>query len=278
MADHTHGDPVTQPPVTRQDIAAGFAALGIAAGDVVLLHSALSSFGQVTGGADAVIDGLLDAVGRDGTVVVPTLTGSPDLSPENPPHVDLRTAPCWTGRIPETFRLRPDAIRSTHPTHSCAAIGAQAEALTSGHAVAPTPCGVTSPYFRVALAGGAIALAGCGLTVCTACHTVEELANVPYHLQPDVAYGSCIDRHGRRVETPVRLHSYDGPARDFPVLEPLLLERGLMRIGTVGASTVRLADAMGLIETALEQIRFNPYYLTDRRAAATTDPPPPSRG
>jgi len=256
---------MTIPALTRRAIAEGFRALGLNAGDVVLMHASLSSFGNVDGGADAVIDGLLDVLGPEGTLVTPTLTGSRDLSPANPPHVDLRTTPCWTGRIPETLRQRPEAVRSTHPTHSCAAIGPRADSLTQDHPISPTPCGAMSPYFRVALAGGTIAMASCTLDVCTTCHTVEELANVPYHLQPDVAYGSCIDRYGNHVETPVRLHSYGGPARDFPVLQPLLIERGLMRLGAIGPSTIRLINAMGLIETALEKVRFDPYYLTDRR-------------
>jgi len=248
--------------ITRDEIAEGFRALGVRLGEVLLVHSSLKSFGQVDGGADAVIDGLLDALGPEGTLLVPTLTGHEELSPENPPHVDLRTAPCWVGIIPETLRQRPGAVRSTHPTHSCVAIGARAEELTRDHEVSPTPCGVTSPYYRVAEAGGRIAMAGCPLDTCTIFHTIEELANVGYHLQTEVAYGTCIDRHGNRVETPCLLHSYDGPERNFPVVEPLLLDKRLMRVGKVGESTVRLIDAMGLIETTLERIRFDPYYLT----------------
>lgn len=253
--------------VTRALIARGFRDLGLERGTALLIHSSLRSFGQVDGGADAVVDGILDALGPQGTLLVPTLTGHRDLSPENPPHVDLRTAACWTGAIPETVRKRPEAIRSTHPTHSCAAIGAHAEALTRGHEISVTPCGITSPYFRVAASGGAIAMIGCTLATCTTCHTIEELANVGYHLQDRIAFGSCIDRHGARVETPCFLHSYEGPGRDFPVLEPLLVERGLMQIGRIGESTVRLIDAMGLIETALERLRFDPLFLTVRRAA-----------
>lgn len=248
--------------LTRSDIAQGFRELGLSPGGSLLLHSSLKSFGHVDGGPDAVIDGLLDALGEAGTLLAPTLTGSPELSPDNPPHIDLRITPCWTGAIPEALRQRPGAIRSTHPTHSCAAAGFRAEELTRGHHLSPTPCGVTSPYFRLAAAGGYIAMAGCALDACTTCHTIEELANVDYHLQPEVAYGSCIDRHGNHVETPCRLHSYNGPARDFPVLEPLLLERGLMRIGAVGHGTVRLISAMGLIETALDKMRFDPFFIT----------------
>lgn len=251
--------------ITQNDIARGFRELGVAPGDVVLLHSSLSAFDKVEGGADAVIDGVLDALGPEGTLVVPTLTGHKGLTPDNPPHFDLRTQPCWTGIVPETLRRRPQAIRSSHPTHSCAAIGARAEELTRDHHKSPTPCGITSPYFRVATAGGYIAMAGCTLTTCTTCHTVEEIANLDYVCQPDVAYGSCIDRHGNRIETPCRLHSYDGPNRDFPVMEPILLEKGLMRIGNIGPCEVRLINSMGLIEAALDKLRFDPLYLTVQR-------------
>ncbi len=248
--------------ITRNEITQGFRALGVKPGDCLLMHSSLSSFGRVEGGADTVIDGILDALGNSGTLLVPTLTGHEELSAENPPHFDLRSQACWTGVIPETLRQRPGAVRSTHPTHSCAAIGARAEELTRGHHLSPTPCGVTSPYFRVAAAGGYLAFVGCALDVCTTCHTVEELANVDFHLQPGVACGSCIDRHGNHLETPCRLHSYEGPQRDYPVLEPFLLERGHMRVGSIGSSTIRLVKAMALIETALEKLCFDPYYLT----------------
>jgi aminoglycoside 3-N-acetyltransferase len=255
--------------VTQGDIAAGFRELGIGSGDTLLAHSSLSSFGHVEGGADAVIDGLLDALGPDGTLLVPTLTGSPELSPEHPPHIDLRTAPCWVGRIPETARQRPEAVRSVHPTHSCAAIGKRAEELTRDHYLSPTPCGVTSPYFRLAVAGGYFVMIGCDLSTCTACHTLEELANVDYHLQRRVAYGSCIDEHGARIETPCLLHSYEGPERNFPALEPILLEKGLMRKGAIGKAEIRIIDAMGLIETGLDRLRFDPWFLTQFRGRDT---------
>ncbi len=250
--------------ITRAEISRGFRQAGLRSGDAILVHSSLSSFGRVAGGADAVLDGLLDALGPEGTLLAPTLTGGPELSPENPPHIDLRSAPCWVGRIPETLRQRPEAVRSVHPTHSCAALGHRAVELTRGHYRSPTPCGVTSPYFRLALAGGTIVMIGCDLSRCTSCHTAEELANVEYHLQPRVAHGSCIDQRGIRIETPCRLHRYDGPERDFPALEPLLLEAGLMRKNRIGNAEIRLIDAMGLIETALDRLRFDPYFLTSR--------------
>lgn len=251
--------------VTREEIAAGFRKLGVREGDVLLVHSSLSSFGRVDGGADAVIDGILDALGDAGTLLVPTLTGDESLSPDNPPHIDLRTHPCWTGRIPETLRRRPGACRSTHPTHSCAALGARAEELTLDHYLSPTPCNITSPYFRVALAKGSIVMVGCTLDTCTTFHCVEEIANLEYVCQKEVTPATCIDLDGTRVETPLRLHSYEGPERDFPVMDLVLQRKGLMRFGVIGDSTVRLIHALGLIETALDKLRRDPFYLTRQR-------------
>ena len=71
--------------VRRDDIVRGLRALGLAPGDVVLVHSSLGSLGHVEGGADAVIDALLDTVGTEGTVLVPTLTGSEGLDADHPP-------------------------------------------------------------------------------------------------------------------------------------------------------------------------------------------------
>ena len=63
--------------VTKDNIIKGLTSVGLNQGNVVLVHSSLSSFGYVEGGADAVIDALLETVGPAGTVVVPTFSGNP---------------------------------------------------------------------------------------------------------------------------------------------------------------------------------------------------------
>src|SRR5689334_15505508 len=68
--------PVTGPLVTRTMIAEHLRALGVRPGEILLVHSSLSSLGWVCGGPVAVVQGLLDALGPDGTLVVPTQTGS----------------------------------------------------------------------------------------------------------------------------------------------------------------------------------------------------------
>ena len=61
-------------PHTVGSLAAQLRDLGVKSGDVVLLHSSMKSLGFVVGGSQAVVQALLDVVGSDGTVVVPTHT------------------------------------------------------------------------------------------------------------------------------------------------------------------------------------------------------------
>ncbi|NOX44142.1 MAG: AAC(3) family N-acetyltransferase, partial [Caldiserica bacterium] len=71
--------------VTKDDIVRGLRELGLEVGAIVGVHSSLSSFGYVEGGADAVIDALLEVVGEEGTVVMPTHSANlerKELSPE----------------------------------------------------------------------------------------------------------------------------------------------------------------------------------------------------
>lgn len=63
----------TKVAVTRRDIVDALRRLGVSRGDVVLVHSSLKSLGYVEGGADTVIQAFLEAVGEEGTLVMPTL-------------------------------------------------------------------------------------------------------------------------------------------------------------------------------------------------------------
>jgi aminoglycoside N3'-acetyltransferase len=57
-------------PLTQTDIEDGLRQLGLGRGDVAEVHSSLSSFGRVEGGAPTVIDALMNIVGKEGTLVM----------------------------------------------------------------------------------------------------------------------------------------------------------------------------------------------------------------
>ncbi len=61
--------------VNKGDLVEGLSHLGVEEGSHLVVHSRLSSFGHVIGGARTVIDGLKKAVTEEGTVVMPTYSG-----------------------------------------------------------------------------------------------------------------------------------------------------------------------------------------------------------
>jgi len=250
--------------VSRSQIAEGLRSIGLPPGANALVHSSLKSFGHVQGGADAVIDGVLDALGPGGTALFPTFTGSSELGPDHPPYFDVRCSPCWTGRIPEVARARPEARRSLHPTHSLAAIGPGTTELLRDHELSPTPCGLKTPFGRLAGSDQAyVVFLGVGLECNTMFHHVEEVAGVNYHMQDRPVTATIVDYEGTARTVRLWLHRY-GPKRDFSRPEPYLREQQILRLGQIGDSTVRVVQARPMIEYVLARVTEDPAYLLAR--------------
>jgi len=246
--------------VSKGKIVKGLRNLGVKQGDALLVHSSLKSFGLVEGGAETVIDALLEAVGPEGTVMVPTLTGQESYCAQNPPVFDVADSVCFTGTIPETFRKRKEAIRSLHPTHSVSAIGLQSVYLIKDHLESETPCGPGSPYMKLAELDGKVVFFGIGLECCTLLHGVEEIAGCEYHLQTLPAEASITDADKTEFKKHVLIHQYGTP-RQFTRLEPEFLEKNIMKKGLIGQAEVRVLQAKPAVEITLKILKTQPGYL-----------------
>lgn len=244
----------------KREIGAGLHALGIKEGDTLLMHTSIKSFGYIEGGVETLIDALRLAVGETGNLMAPTLTGSEKLSAQNPPVFDAMKTPCWTGLFPETFRKQREAKRSLHPTHSVSVIGPGAKELIKDHELSLTPCGTESPYYRLAQMKGKVVCFGVNFESVTLLHTVEELAEVPYHLQPEMAEAVITDIFGNTKKVMIYLHKY-GDERNFSIMEPIMEEHGGVRKDKVLRSETRVIDAAMLVELSLERLKANPEFL-----------------
>ncbi|WP_431897030.1 aminoglycoside N(3)-acetyltransferase [Nonomuraea sp. bgisy101] len=176
--------------MTRQELSAHLRRLGVASGQVLLVHSALSRIGDVTPATAAAA--LREAVGEEGTLVVPTQTAhNSDTSREHldriagmspgeiaafratmPPFDPLTTPSTGMGRLAEHIRTTEGAVRSAHPQTSFAALGPMAAKLMDDHA-RDCHLGERSPLARLYEANAWILLMGVGYTSCTALHLAE---------------------------------------------------------------------------------------------------------
>ena len=249
---------MAEPSVSPADIVAGLRGLGIGRGDRLFVHSSLSAFGHVEGGAESVCAALLDAVGPDGTVAVPTFTWSANHGKETV-IFDVANDRCEVGRIPETLRRLPGASRSEHVCHSVAAIGSLSAKLM-GDGV--HPFGRGSSMYALYENDFRYLFLGCGFSSCTALHTVEELAAIPYRYYRNFE-GSTVIRpdgshRGSRAKEFLRYLPFQN---DFASMEGVYRARGALREGRIGAATVLLSSARLIVDIGLELVRRDPGHL-----------------
>ena len=58
--------------VIKSEIADALKSVGLHAGDSVMVHTSLGRIGYVCGGAQTVIEALIEVVGQQGTIMMPT--------------------------------------------------------------------------------------------------------------------------------------------------------------------------------------------------------------
>ena len=254
----------TVPTVSRADICSGVGSTGIDSGAVVLVHSSLSAFGTVDGGADAVIDGLLDALGPSGTLVMPTFTWG-EFHAADHVVLDVRHTPCETGRIPETFRTRPGVVRSVHVCHSVSAIGPYA-ADVMGEGV--SSFGPGSTFDALLKLDGWILFLGVSFQTCTALHAVEEFVGVPYRKHRTFEGSVVVLSDGSRMPSlSIEYLRQDGSANDFAKMETVYDEAGVLGRARIGASdcrAIRIRDLFRITRPLLEE---DPHFLSRERSA-----------
>ena len=117
----------------RLQIVDGLRSLGVQPGAGVMVHSSLSSFGRVSGGAETVVDALMEVITPAGTLMMPSFNHGEPFGESGPGVYDPQTTPTTNGAIPDRFWRRPDVYRSLNPTHAFAAWGKQARRYTDFH-------------------------------------------------------------------------------------------------------------------------------------------------
>lgn len=176
----------------RRELGEQLRAIGVRAGDLVMVHASLRAVGPIDGGPAALLDALLDALGPEGTLAAyvswqhssydATLDGR-ELPPRERaewPVFDPASAPPYDGfgQLNRFVCAHPKVRRSAHPDASMAAIGRVAADLTAHHDLVDG-YGTASPLGRFVQWRGRVLMLGAPPGTVTALHLAENLARIP---------------------------------------------------------------------------------------------------
>lgn len=255
--------------VLKQDILAALAQAGVGRGQTIMVHTSLKSLGFVCGGPQVVIEALLESVGPEGTILMPTQSWK-NLDPtagvhweepeewwqlirDNWPAYDKDITPTNTmGAVAEMFRKWPGTLRSDHPARSVAANGKHAAYLTENHDLSNI-FGDGSPIGRLYDLDGYVLLLGVGYDKNTSIHLADARAEYPG--KHDSTECSAIMENGKRVWKEYHTLFVDG--EDFDAIGKAFEAAYPIKKAALGNGTLRFMKQRDLVDFAVNWIEHN---------------------
>jgi aminoglycoside 3-N-acetyltransferase len=256
-------------PVTPTRIVRDLRALGVQPGMLLNVHCSMSRLGWIVGGAQTVVEALMEAVGPDGTLMMPThsaqltdpanwrMPPAPErwwdtIRAEMPTYHPDRTPTRNMGAVAENFRTCPGVRRSAHPQTSHAAFGPLADHIVSSHPL-ESLFGEQTPIGRLYELDGHVLLLGVDHGNNTVLHLAEDRASFPgKQRHPE---GAPIVVDGQRRWQP--FHPIRVSDDDFTTLGEAFAATGLETRGPVGAAEARLMKAREVVDFALPWLEAN---------------------
>lgn len=164
---------------TREELLKQLNSLQVPKGTVVLMHTSLRAIGPVEGGAQILLDALIEYFTKDGGLFcVPTHTWH---NLEKPITLDLNSDDSCLGAFAR-LAIRDDrGIRSENPSHSMVVFGDRQKAINfvRDELWVTSPTSPHSCYGKLFEMGGYVLLAGVNHSRNTCLHTVDEMLGIP---------------------------------------------------------------------------------------------------
>ena len=244
---------------TKEQLMQHMADMGIDPKGTLLIHSSMKSIGQVDGGADTVLDAIIEYM-QDGLLILPTHTWA-QINLNNPVF-HAATEPSCVGLLTNMFMKRPGVVRSLHPTHSIGAVGKDAAEYIKGEENTISPCPRDGCWGRLYDRKAQILMLGCKLSSYTYLHSVEEWADIPDRLteEPHILYTIAPD--GTRYTVPQHRHIHANSVF-FVKMDDVYLENGAMKRTRFGDADCLLCDAVKTADIAMEYLKKNPELFSD---------------
>lgn len=257
----------SEAPLAVASLTEQMRACGVAPGQTIMAHVAMSKLGWVIGGAEAVILALIEAAGDDGTIVMVTNSSNntdpaewrhppvPEqwwqtIRDHTPAYDPMTTQTRGVGAVAELFRTWPGAMRSPHPAFSLAALGPHADHITAEH-LPGDEMGDQSPVGKVYDLDGHVLLLGVDHSSNTSLHLAEARAGYPGCRK--VRTGSAMLVDGRREWV-----AYDGwecDLEDFAEIGDAFNAEHEIVLHRVGAADTRFFRQRPVVDFGAQWMR-----------------------
>ncbi len=259
-----------QEALTKKNIIEGLKNLGLEPGWAVEVHSSLSSFGLVEGGAATVIQAIIEVVREEGAIVMSAYPVSLPLlltDEEKDRGITAKVRfyseneDCKTGMgiISDTFRHWPNTVLGKG-IHRVCAWGHHAQLHSQG-------------YEYLLSINGWVLLLGVDINRCSSMHTAEgkvewpkqilEYFQLPQEIQQDYPKDQwCVEYHD-----PQKPPDEDAWGKVRTEAE----RRGLIRRGKIGKADCMLFRAKPVVGIYEERLRTDPFELFGIRQGVNED-------
>jgi aminoglycoside 3-N-acetyltransferase len=239
------------------DLIVAFEKLGLQ-GKPVIAHASLRSLGQIVGGADSVVTGLMYSTG---SFIMPSHTYKTMVTPASGPTnnaVNYSRGQQWNrlaepyqndmpadrmmGVIPESVRHWPEARRSMHPILSF--VGIRAEKILKTQTLEEP----FAPLRALVELDGWVLLLGVDHTTNTSIHFAEKLAGRKQFMRWALTQSGTVACPG-----------FPGCSAGFMAIEPEV--RAFTKSITVGNAVVQALPMRALMVRVIEMIKKDKYAL-----------------
>lgn len=257
-------------PVTRQELIRALQRVGVTPNQIVEVHSSLSAFSYVIGGARTVVDALMDLLTEEGTILMP-FQSSGNTEPSdwcNPPvapelYQEIREAiPSYNpltsdiygmGAIVENFIHRPGVVFSNHPNVSYAAWGRYAKLLCNRQS-AHFPLAEESPTARLYELKGKVLLLGTDFSKVTCMHLAEYRCDA----RPIQICGAMVE--GTNGPEWKKYLDLELDSDEFVKIRPLMARKNMIRETMLGSCHIQYFSANDAVDIATRYFEKTGIY------------------
>ncbi len=237
---------------TKADLLSQLSELNIPRNRVVLVHTSVRLIGNVEGGAQTVLDALIEHFTYDGGLLcVPTHTWM-NIGKEI--TLDMADPATCLGVFSNVAAADPRGVRSENPTHSVVVFGDRKRALDfiAGETRIESVTAPDSCYGKLFEQAGYVLLVGVSHNKNTYLHAVDEIVRMPNRLSKEGLNFTVKRKSGELVKCKMKLMDTDYTpdiSWRFHQYETAFRYHGAITDGLLGNAPVQACSAVIMKET-----------------------------